>query len=114
MLQLEKRTQIGTAEFKQRNWLNINDRFSQCVLSSVYNFFNSVSPEYFNEICFPAEPSQINTRSSFSKVKATLKKSDKGLNSAPYSGPLLWNKLSLEIKSQEALLASKTMQTITI
>ena len=100
--------------FKERNWLNINDRFSQCVLSSVYNFFNSASPEYFNEIYFPAEPSQINTRSSFSKVKATLKKSNKGLNSAPYSGPLLWNKLPLEIKNQEALLDSNTMQTITI
>ena len=37
-LQLEKKTQIGVAEFKEINWLNINDRFSQSVLSSTYNF----------------------------------------------------------------------------
>ena len=43
-------------------------------LSSIYIFFNSESPEYFHEIYFPAEPSKLNTRSSFSKVKATLKK----------------------------------------
>ena len=68
-LQLDKKTRIGVAEFKEINWLNINDRFSQCVLSSIYKFFNSESPEYFNEIYFPAEPSNINTRSSFQRFK---------------------------------------------
>ena len=68
-LQLDKKTRIGVAEFKEINWLNINDRFSQCVLSSIYKFFNSESPEYFNEIYFPAEPSNINTRSSFERLK---------------------------------------------
>ena len=95
-MQLNKKTQIGVAEFKEINWLNINDRFSQCVLSSIYKFFNSESPEYFNEIYFPAEPSNINTRSSLQKQP--LRKSNKGLNSASYSGPSLWNKLPIEIK----------------
>ena len=40
----------------------------QCVLSSIYKFFNSESPEYFNEIYFPAYPSNINTRSSFERL----------------------------------------------
>ena len=31
-LQLDKNTQIGVAVFKEINWLNVNDRFSQCVL----------------------------------------------------------------------------------
>ena len=97
-MQLDKKTRIGVAEFKEINWLNINDRFSQCVLSSIYKFFNSESPEYFNEIYFPAEPSNINTRSSFQRLKQPLRKSSKGLNSASYSGPSLWNKLSIEIK----------------
>ena len=97
-MQLDKKTRIGVAEFKEINWLNINDRFSQCVLSSIYKFFNSESPEYFNEIYFPAEPSNINTRSSFQRLKQPLRKSNKGLNSASYSGPLLWNKLPIEIK----------------
>ena len=97
-LQLEKKTQTGVAKFKEINWLNINDRFSQCVLSSIYKFFNSESPEYFNEIYFPAEPSNINTRSSFQRLKQPLRKSNKGLNSASYSGSSLWNKLPIEIK----------------
>ena len=81
-LHLDKTTRIGVAEFREVNWLNINDRFSQCILSSIYNFFNSESPEYFNEIYFPAEPSNIKTRSSFQRLKYSLRKSNKGLNSA--------------------------------
>ena len=33
--QLSKKTRIGVTEFKKINWLNINDRFSQWVLSSI-------------------------------------------------------------------------------
>ena len=97
-LHLGKKTQIRVAEFKEINWLNINDRFSQCVLSSIYKSFNSESPEYFNEIYFLAEPSNINTRSSFQSLKQPLRKSNKGLNNASYRGPSLWNKLPIEIK----------------
>ena len=49
-LPLDEKTRIGVSEFKEINWLNINDRFSQYVLSGIYKFFNSESPEYFNEI----------------------------------------------------------------
>ena len=97
-LQLDKKTWIGFPEFKEINWLNINDRFSQCVLLSIYKFFNKESPEYFNEMYFPAEPSKINTRSSFQRLKQHLRKSDKSFNSVSYSGPSLWNKLPIEIK----------------
>ena len=83
---------------KEINWLNINDRFSQCVSSSIYKFFKSEILEYFNEIYFPAEPSNINTLPSFQRLKQHLRKSNKGLNSASYSGPSLWNKLPNEIK----------------
>ena len=43
-LQLDKKAQIGVAEFKEINWLNINDRFSHCILPSIHKFFNSESP----------------------------------------------------------------------
>ena len=61
----KKNTRIGVSDFKEINWLNINDRFSQCVLSSIYKFFDSESPESVNEIYFLAVPSNINTGSSF-------------------------------------------------
>ena len=97
-MQLDKKTRIGVADFKEINWLNINDRFSQCLLSSIYKSFNTESPEYFNEIYFPGEPSNINTRSFFQRLKQPLRKSNKVLNSVSYSGPSLWNKLPIEIK----------------
>ena len=106
-LQLEKKTWIGVAEFKEINWLNINDRFSQCVLSSIYKFFNSESPECFNEIHCPAEPSKINTWSSFQRLKQPLRKLNKCLNSALYSGPSLWNKLPIEFKRSESTSSFK-------
>ena len=63
-LQLHKKTRIGVAEFKEIKWLNVNDRFLQCLLPRIYKFFNSESPEYFNEIYVPAEPNHINIRPS--------------------------------------------------
>ena len=45
-----------------------------------------------------AEPSNINTQSSFQRLKQPFRKLNKGLNSVSYSGPLLWNKLPIEIK----------------
>ena len=106
-LQLDKKTWIGVDEFEEINWLNINDRFSQCVLSSIYKFFNSESPVYFNEIYLPDEPSNINTRSSFQRLKQALRKSNEGLNSASYSCPSLWNKLPIEIKRSESINSFK-------
>ena len=76
-LQLDKKKRIGVAEFREINWLNINDRFSQCVLSSVQKFCNSENPEYFNEIYFPAEPSHKNTWSSFQRLQQPFRKSNK-------------------------------------
>ena len=96
--QLEKKTRIGVDEFKEINWVNINDRFSKCLFSSIYKFFNSESPEYFNEIYFSAEISKINTRSSFQRLNQPLRKSKKGLNSASYRVPSLRNKPPIEIK----------------
>ena len=97
-LQLDKKARIEVAEFKEISWLNINDKFSQCVLSRNYNYFNSESPKYFNEIYFLAEPSNINTRSSFRRLKQPLRESNIDLNSASYSVLSLWNKLPIEIK----------------
>ena len=71
--------------------------FHNAFLSSIYKFFNSGSPEYFDEIYFSAEPRNINTRSSFQKLQQLLRKSNKGLNSSSYSSPSLWNKLPVEM-----------------
>ena len=96
-LQLEKKTRIGVAEYKEITWLNIND-FHKAFCQVFIVFFKSKNPEYFNEIYFPAEPRKINTRSSFQTLKQPLRGSIQGLSNASYSGPLLWKKLPIEIK----------------
>ena len=113
-MQLEKKKRIGVGEFKEINWLNINDRFAQCVLSSIYKFFNSESPEYLNEIYFLVEPSKINTRSSFHRLKQPIRKSNKGLNSASYKGPSLLNKLPIKFKRSESTNSFKRNVKITV
>ena len=112
-LQQDKKTRVGVAEFKEINWLDKNDRFS-CFFSSIYKFFNRESPEYLNEIYSPAKPSYINTQSSFQRLEQPLRKWNKGLNSASYSGPSLWNKLPVEIKRSGSTNSFKCNVKITI
>ena len=62
-------------------------------------YFNFLTVETQNTlIYFPAEPNNINTLSPFQRLRQLLKKSNKGLISAPYSSPSLWKKLPIEIK----------------
>lgn len=106
-LQLEKNTRILVADFKEINSLDINDEFSQCVLSNIYKFFNRESPEHLNEMYFPAEASKINTRLSFQRLTQPLRKTNKDLSSALYIGPSLWKKLPLEINRLDSINSFK-------
>ena len=71
-LQLGNRSHIGLDEFKAINWLNVNDRFDQCVSSSVFKFFHNKSPTYMAEIYTPATNNGIGTRKQFLKLMTAL------------------------------------------
>ena len=64
------------------------------------NFLTVKTQNTLMKFIFPAEPSNINKWASFQRLKQPLGKSNKGLNSVSYSGPSLWNKLPIEIKSK--------------
>ena len=51
--------------FKEINWFCLNNRFLQCSLSSIYNFYKNLSPEYFDKMYCPTEPCKLHTHSSF-------------------------------------------------
>ena len=51
-LQLGNRSHIGATEFKQINWLPINERFSQCVCSTIFKFFKNNCLAYVDEMFF--------------------------------------------------------------
>ena len=47
-LQLENRSDIGVNKFKTINWLNVTDRFNQCVSAIVFCFFSKQKPHLYN------------------------------------------------------------------
>ena len=63
-LQLNPLDHIGLKEFQKMNWLNIDDRFTQCLCSSAFNFIKKKSPEYMSEIFHIAPQINISTRQS--------------------------------------------------
>ena len=97
-LQLGNRKHIGLNELEKINWLNINDRFEQCIPVSAFNFFNNKSPFYMNDIFIPADNDRVSTRNSYQKLSQPFRKTTQGQNSLSYTSPSVWNKLSESIK----------------
>ena len=49
-LQLDNIEHIGTEHFDKINWLPMDQRFNQCLSTSVFKFFSEMYPKYMNEI----------------------------------------------------------------
>ena len=75
------------------NWLQINQRFKQCVTSTVFKFVQNKCPAYMNEVFRPAANVRINTRSSYLKFNHPFRKTSIGQNGLPYIGPAIWNRI---------------------
>ena len=97
-LQLGNRSHIGVNEFNAINWLNVTDRFDQCVSASVFKYFNNDSPVYMAEIYKPVTRNSIGTRNSFLKLNKPSRKTKQGQNCLSYIGPSIWNRLPDGIK----------------
>ena len=97
-LQLRPLDHIGQREFQKLNWLNISDRFTQCLCSAVFNFIKEKSPKYMSEIFHIATQNNIGTRFSKLKLRIPFRKSNMGQNTLSFLGPQQWNKLPNEIK----------------
>ena len=61
------REHISNEHFQKLNSLPINQRFKQCVTSTVFKFVQNKYPAYMNEVFRPAENKRINTRNSYLK-----------------------------------------------
>ena len=64
-LELQYREHISNEHFQKLNWLPINQRFKQCVTSTIFKFFQNKCPVYMNEVFRPTENIRINTRNSY-------------------------------------------------
>ena len=96
-LHLENRAHLDKKEFKQINWLPINERVNQRICVSAYNSFNKTSPSYMSEIFIPNEAKK-QTRNSLNRFSVPLPKTNMGLNALSYTGPKLWNSLPNVVK----------------
>ena len=94
---------IGTKEFKKIKWLNTSDRFIQCVCSAAFNFIHKNCPDYMSDIFHIAFQGNIDTRSSFLKLKQPLRKTNMGQNSISFLGPQQWNRLPKYIKESKTI-----------
>ena len=50
MYSLDKMSTISHKEFKDLNWLLVNNRFEHCVISIVFKFISGNCPYYLNEV----------------------------------------------------------------
>ena len=98
-LLLGNREHIGFEEFEKINWLNINDRFQQCLSVSAFKFFNNECPTYMSDIFLPVTNRRVSTRNSFLKLDQPFRKTTQGQSSLSYIGPAVWNKLPENIKN---------------
>ena len=95
-LQLGNRSHIGATEFKQINWLPISERFSQCVCSTIFKFFNNNCPAYMNEM-FSTYMQDNNTRNAMLKLCQPYRKTNKEQKGLSYLGPSLWKKMTQNV-----------------
>ena len=89
------------------NWIKVEDRVSQCISASVFNFFDKKCPEYMSEVYFPADQNGINTRHSYKKLILPARKTNAGLNALSYIGPTSWNKIPVSVKCSKTLNSFK-------
>ena len=97
-LQLDKRSHVGTEEFRCIDWLPVNERFNQNVSSHVYKFFNKKCPSYMSDIFIPYGQNRVTTRASFQKLEQPSRKTNQGQRCLSYLGPSIWNRLPEDLK----------------
>ena len=59
--QLDKMSRICVNEFLELNWLDINDRNLQFIVSNISSFYINQCPDYFNEVFCPVDDNRVAT-----------------------------------------------------
>ena len=72
-LQLNNRDHIGTKHFDKINWLPTDQRFKQCLSTSVFKFFSEMRPQYINKIYKTINQNNTASRNSSLKLFEQLR-----------------------------------------
>ena len=102
-LKLQSREHISNEHFHKLNWLPINQRFQQCVTSTVFKFVQNKCPAYMNEVFRSAENMRINTRNTSLKLNHPFRKTSTGQKGLSYIGHAIRNIIPEIIKKTRNL-----------
>ena len=97
-LQLDNIEHIGTEHFDKISWLPIDQRFKQCLSTSVFKFFCEMCPQYMNEIYRTTNQNNTVTRNSSLKLFQPLRTKALSQKCLSYLGPFIWNGLPDDVK----------------
>ena len=93
-LKLQCWEHISNEQLQKLKWLPINQRFKQCVTSTIFKFVQNKCLAYMNELFRLAENIKINTRNRYLKFSHPFRKTSTRQNSLSYIGPAtIWNRI---------------------
>ena len=97
-LELDSREHIGTEHFDKISWLPIDQRFKQCLSTSVFKFFSEMCPQYMNKIYRTTNQNNAATRNSSLKLFQPLRTKALSQKCLSYLGSFIWNFLLNNVK----------------
>ena len=103
LFRLKCREYVSNEHFEKLNWPPINQRFKQCVTSTVFKFVQNKCPAYMNEVSRSAENLRINTRNSYLKLNHPFRKTNTRKNSLSSIKPATWNRIPKIFKKTKNL-----------
>ena len=86
-------------KFLELDLLKLHDRYLQCIVSDIFEFYNSQCPDYFNEVFCPVDDNGVATRCCNKKLKLSLRRSKLEMQSLSHVEPSTWNKLPNNLKT---------------
>ena len=99
LLNLNNRAHIGQKQFKQINWLPVNNHWKQTFSLISFKFCNNTSPAYMNDVFKPASQSNTSTTAYLLKLNQPLRRTNDGQNDIFYIAPNIWNNLPNSLKT---------------
>ena len=97
-LQLDNREHIRTEHFDKISWLPIDQRFKQCLSTSVFKFFSEMCPQYMNKIYRKTNQNNTVTRNSSLTLFQPLRTKTLSQKCLSCLGHFIWNGLPDDVK----------------
>ena len=99
---LDNRKGIRYNDFKEINWLPIEERVNQFIAVSVYKFSNKLAPKYMDDIFQKFENTRMTRYTDKTKLAIPFRKHEYGKNCLSYRGATIWNSLENNIKEAKS------------